>query len=198
MKHSILAVVSLLPLSVVGWLSVGLSGQAVIDLHGTARAGKGPAPDTVVWLDAPGAPARPQTSRVVVHQRNMTFSPRVLVVRVGTTIDFPNDDRTFHNIFSFHNGKIFDLGMYPVGTERRVLFDGPGLSRLFCNIHPNMAAYVMAVDSPYFALSDASGAFTIAGVPAGSHRYHAWRPGAIEEFTGTWNPAQGALAIEWP
>ena len=63
-------------------------------------------------------------------------------MRVGTTVDFPNNDRVFHNVFSFRDGKRFDLGMYPIGTLRRVTFDKPGLSRLFCNIHPNMAAYV--------------------------------------------------------
>jgi hypothetical protein len=81
---------------------------------------------------------------------------------------------------------------------RRVAFDRPGLSRVFCNIHPNMAAYVMTVDSPYFARSDEAGALTIAGVPVGSYTYHAWRPGAVKELTGTWASVDGTLAITWP
>ena len=113
----------------------------------------------------------------MLDQRNLTFSPHVLAVRVGTTVEFPNRDRVFHNVFSFHDGKRFDLGMYPVGTVRHVTFGKPGLSRIFCNIHPNMAAYVMAVDSGYFAVSDASGRFVIAAVPPGTYTYHAWRPG---------------------
>jgi len=173
-----------------------LSGQSAIDLHGTARAGGGPAPDTVVWLDAPNAPARSQ-GRVVLDQRNLSFSPHVLVVRTGTTVDFPNDDRVFHNVFSFHDGKAFDLGLYPVGTMRPIKFDRPGLSRIFCNIHPNMAAYVMTVDSPYFARADESGAFTIADVPAGTYKYHAWRSGAAMELAGTWTATDGSLAISW-
>ena len=96
----------------------------------------------------------------MLDQRNLSFSPHVLVVRVGTTVDFPNNDRVFHNVFSFRDGKRFDLGMYPVGTMQQVTFDQPGLSRIFCNIHPNMAAYVLTVDSPYFARADESGAFT--------------------------------------
>jgi plastocyanin len=173
-------------------------GQSVSDLHGTARAARGSARDTVVWLDAPSAASAPRAdgSRVVLDQRNLTFIPHVLVVRVGTTVDFPNNDRVFHNVFSFRDGKRFDLGMYPVGTMRRVLFDQPGLSRIFCNIHPNMAAYVLTVGSPYFARADETGA--IAGVPAGSYTYHAWRPGAAAELSGTWTSTSGPLQIVWP
>ena len=98
-------------------VAVSSSQQSVVDVHGTARAGERPARDTVVWLEAPNAPARPQTGRVVLDQRNLSFSPHVLVVRVGTTVDFPNNDRVFHNVFSFRDGKRFDLGMYPVGHD---------------------------------------------------------------------------------
>jgi hypothetical protein len=101
-------------------------------------------------------------------------------------------------VFSFRDGKVFDLGMYPIGALKHVRFDRPGLSRIFCNIHPGMAAYVMAVDSPYFAVSDQSGAFTIAAVPSGSYRYHAWRPGAAQ-LTGTWSSTSAApLSVTWP
>jgi plastocyanin len=166
-----------------GSVTAGAFGQSVADLHGTARAGDRPAKDTVVWLEAPTAPARAVTP-VVLDQRNLNFSPHVLVVRVGTTVDFPNNDRVFHNVFSFRDGKRFDLGMYPVGAMLKVTFDQPGLSRIFCNIHPNMAAYVLAVDSAYFAVSDSRGQFAMAGVPSGSFTYHAWRPGG-DTTTGT-------------
>jgi plastocyanin len=187
----------LLALSIAGAVPANLSGQAATDLHGTARAGDRLATDTVVWLEAPTAPSPPQ-GRVVLDQRNLSFSPGILVVRVGTMVDFPNDDRVFHNVFSFHDGKKFDLGLYPVGTTRRVKFDAPGVSRIFCNIHTAMAAYVMVVDSPFFARADESGAFTIAGVPAGTYTYHAWRPGAAAELDGTWSSASGPLNITWP
>ena len=188
----------LVALSLMGIVIVDTSGQSVADLHGLARAGERPAPDTVVWLDAPNAPERPQTGRVVLDQRNLSFSPRVLVVRVGTKVDFPNNDRVFHNVFSFRDGKRFDLGLYPVGALRQVVFDRPGLSRIFCNIHPNMAAYVVVVESPYFARADESGAFTIADVPAGTYNYHAWRPGATTELTGMWASTTGSMTIAWP
>lgn len=189
---------SLLWLPVMALFVASASGQSGFDLHGQANAGARPAPDTVVWLDAPDTPARPTTARVILDQRNLNFSPHVLAVRTGTTVDFPNNDRVFHNVFSFHDGKIFDLGMYPVGALKRVTFDKPGLSRIFCNIHPGMAAYVIAVDSPYFGRADQSGAFTIADVPAGTYTYHAWRPGAAGALTGTWNSIAESMIITWP
>jgi plastocyanin len=189
---------SLLVFSLIWPVTMARAGQATVDLHGTAKAGERPAPDTVVWLDAPDAPPPATPPRAVLDQRNLAFSPRVLVVRAGTLIDFPNNDRVFHNVFSFRDGKRFDLGLYPVGSHKTVLFDRAGLSRIFCNIHPNMAAYIMTVDSPYFARSNESGAFTIPNVPAGTHKYHAWRPGTAAELTGTWNSSRGTLTIAWP
>jgi plastocyanin len=168
------------------------------DLHGSARAGRGPAVNAIVWLEAPDAPQELQSGRVVLDQRNLMFSPHVLAVRVGTVVDFPNNDRVFHNVFSFRDGKRFDLGTYPVGAVRRVVFDRPGLSRIFCNIHPQMAAYVMAVDSPYFATSDQSGAFTIHGVRSGTYRYQAWKPGSVT-LTGSFAAdTSRTLDIAWP
>ena len=180
-------------------LTVGAAGPEAPDVHGTARAGGHPSADVVVWLDAPNAPAGLQRGKVVLDQRNITFTPHVLAVRVGTLVDFPNDDRVLHNVFSFRDGKVFDLGLYPVGTRKQVKFDKPGLSRIFCNIHPNMAAYVMAVDSPYFAVSVDDGTFTIESVPAGTYTYHAWRAGDTTLATGTFtNGPDTRLVVEWP
>jgi plastocyanin len=181
----------------IGPMLAEVSGQTT-DLRGTTRAAGRPSSDTVVWLDAPDARPPATPPRALLDQRNLSFSPKVLVVRAGTLVDFPNNDRVFHNVFSFRDGKRFDLGLYPVGARRRVAFDRPGLSRVFCNIHPNMAAYVVTVDSPYFARSDDAGAFTIAGVPVGTYTYHAWRPGTVEELTGTWASPDGPLSIAWP
>ena len=127
------------------------------DLRGTVKVGDRPEADAVVWLDAPNDPGPPLEKPIVLDQRNLAFFPHVLAVRVGTTVDLPNSDRVFHNVFSFHDGKRFDLGLYPVGTAKVVTFDKPGLSRIFCNIHPTMAAYVLVVDSGYLAVSDAPG-----------------------------------------
>ena len=178
-------------------LAAAVRGLAPSDLVGSARVGERPEPNAVVWLESAAAPAR-ETRKVVLDQRNMSFSPHVLAVRAGTTVEFPNRDRVFHNVFSFHDGKRFDLGMYPVGTSRDVTFGTPGLSRIFCNIHPNMAAYVMAVDSWYFAASDASGRFLIAGVPPGTYVYHAWHPGGAT-LTGSASVDDDTpLEVRWP
>jgi plastocyanin len=171
---------------------------AAAELSGNAQANGKPVQYAIVWLDAPGAPAFVQTKKVVLDQRNMDFNPRVLSIRVGTRVDFPNSDKVFHNVFSFRNGKKFNLGMYPAGTSRPIIFDQSGLSRIFCNIHPHMAAYVMAVDTPYFAMSDESGAFTISGVPAGSYTYHAWRPGGQTLTASVTVDSSHALEVRWP
>jgi plastocyanin len=179
-----------------------LCGGAGLDasagIRGTSQVHGRPTADVVVWLEAPRGRAA-AAARVTLDQRNLQFKPHVLAVQVGTIVDFPNNDRVFHNVFSFRDGKVFDLGMYPVGAMHHVTFDKPGLSRIFCNIHPAMAAYVMAVDSPYFAVSDDLGAFAIASVEPGTYRFHAWRPGATE-ITGTLvaGEVSGALAIAWP
>ncbi|MBI3910483.1 MAG: methylamine utilization protein [Armatimonadetes bacterium] len=168
------------------------------DVHGQALVGDKPTPDAVIWLDAPTAPKVAPRQRVVLDQRNLTFYPHVLAVSVGTTVDFPNSDRVFHNVFSFHDGRRFDLGLYPVGTSRKVKFDRPGLSKIFCNIHPNMAAYVMVVDTPYFAVSGRKGDFTLPSVPAGTYTYHAWRPGGAT-LSGSIVIQPGVpVEVRWP
>jgi plastocyanin len=167
------------------------------EMHGMARAGTRPIVDAVVWLDAPGASTADDAPRPLLDQRNLEFWPHVLAVRVGTTVKFPNNDRVFHNVFSFHDGKKFDLGVYPIGAVKYVTFDRAGVSRLFCNIHPNMAAYVVSVDSPYFAVSDAAGRFTLRA-PAGRYTYHAWRAGS-QPVEGTVSiDGQASLNVQWP
>jgi plastocyanin len=165
-------------------------------LNGRAIAGGKPMADVVIWLDAPSAP-RPRERRFVVHQRNMQFEPRVLAAPVGSTVDLPNNDRVFHNVFSFTNGKPFDLGLYPTGASKRITLDRAAVNRLYCNIHPHMGAYIVAVDSPYYATSDRSGSFSIADVPAGRYTYHAWRSGA-ETLSATVVVGDGQpLEISW-
>jgi plastocyanin len=179
-------------------LATGATTGATADLIGTVAVGEQPRHEAVVWLDAHNAP-QTGTRKVILSQRNLTFDPHVVAVRSGTTIDLPNEDRVFHNVFSFHDGKSFDLGLYPVGTSKHLTFDQPGLSRIFCNIHPGMAAYVLSVDTPFFAVSDAQGRFVIPAVPPGAYTYHAWRAGA-ETLTGSVTVGGGdtRLDVRWP
>jgi plastocyanin len=171
---------------------------APTDLRGVVQAGGRSVENAVVWLEAPERPSPIQARKIVLDQRNLAFSPHVLVVRVGTVVEFPNNDRVFHNVFSFRDGKRFDLGMYPVGAVRSVTFNRPGLSRIFCNIHPHMAAYVWAVDTPYFAVTDEAGAFTIPSLPLGTYTYHAWRPGGTLLTGSTVFHEEAPLQIRWP
>jgi plastocyanin len=107
-------------------------------------------------------------------QRHKTFEPHVLIVPVGTRVEFPNKDPFFHNIFSLFDGKRFDLGLYEAGTTRTVLFDRAGVSFLFCNIHAEMSAVVLSVDTPYFGLSDRTGNIQIRNVPNGRYQMNVW------------------------
>jgi len=116
-----------------------------------------------------------------ITQQNKSFTPHVLAVQVGTVVLFPNKDRFLHNIFSLHDGRQFDLGFYEAGSAKSVRFDRPGVSYLFCNIHPEMAAAVIAVDTPYFATSDASGKILIQGVAEGKYVLHVWSDRSLPE-----------------
>ena len=102
-------------------------------------------------------------------QENKTFEPKLLVVPLGSRVDFPNLDPWFHNVFSLYQGKRFDLGLYQAGAEREVVFDRPGASFLFCNIHPQMKASLLVTPNRCFARADSQGRFTIRDVPPGRY-----------------------------
>ena len=179
------------------FVAAAAAPAAVGPLRGVASVDGRAQANVVVWLEDGPAGTRPDPQQPVMDQRNLQFFPQVLAVRVGTTVRFPNDDRVFHNVFSFKDGKQFDLGLYPVGAVKYVRFDQPGVSRLFCNIHPKMAAYIVAVDSSFFATTDERGAFHI-DAPHGTYTYYAWRAGG-EVLTGTVTVGSGAaLGITWP
>jgi len=125
----------------------------------------------VVWLEPLGAkPLFARTARARMVQKDKTFSPHVLAIPVGATVEFPNFDPIFHNAFSNYDGKIFDLGLYPPGTSKNVVFSRPGIVRVFCNIHATMSAVIAVLDTPYFAVTKQNGDFQMAGVPAGDYR----------------------------
>ena len=169
-----------------------------IQVSGSAAVAGRPQANVAVWLEAPAGRESQARRKIVLDQRNLQFAPRILVVQTGTTVELPNNDRVFHNVFSFRDGKRFDLGLYPIGSVKQVLFDKPGISRLFCNIHPQMGAFVIAVDSPWFAVSDTSGRFTLPDVPVGTYTSHAWRAGG-SALTGSLTVEPGSrLEIEWP
>ena len=143
--------------------------------------------NVVLWL-APQAgavpavwPAADPPRRPRLVQKNKRFNPHVLVVPVGSVVEFPNEDQFFHNVFSLFDGKRFDLGLYEAGTTRDVHFDKPGISYIFCNIHAEMSAVVIALNTPYYGISDAQGQVVIPHVPAGRYALHIWYEAALPE-----------------
>ncbi len=128
----------------------------------------------VVWLEpvAGTVPAAAKNRHARMVQKDKTFTPHVLAVLVGTTVDFPNFDPIFHNAFSNYNGQLFDVGLYAPGTSRGIRFGRPGIVRVFCNIHATMSAIIAVLDTPWFTVSDKSGAYTIPDVPPGDYTIH--------------------------
>lgn len=114
-------------------------------------------------------------------QRNKTFEPHVLIVPVGTVVEFPNKDPFFHNIFSLYDGRRFDLGLYESGSKRTVTFDRPGVSYLFCNIHAEMSAVIIAVETTYFGLTDRLGHVAISNIPDGRYQVNVWYERSLPE-----------------
>jgi len=134
--------------------------------------------DVVLTLDGvpDGTPPPAGNPGPRIAQVNQSFQPRVLVVTVGTAVTFPNRDPIFHNVFSYSKAKRFDLGKYGQGKSATVVFDRPGLVKVFCDIHSNMAAYVLVTESRWVVQPDADGRFTLGDVPPGSYTLHLWHP----------------------
>jgi len=139
------------------------------------------ASNTVIWLTPLGAasvePLR-QTEIPRLEQRDKSFHPSLVVVPVGGKVEFPNHDPFFHNVFSLYEGKRFDLGLYESGTTRFVQFDRPGISYIFCNIHAEMSAVVIALTTPYFGVSGSNGEITVRNVPPGRYQMEVFHAAA--------------------
>jgi plastocyanin len=120
-------------------------------------------------------------TRVTLDQRNETFVPHLLAMTAGTIVDFPNHDRTYHNVFSLSRAKRFDLGRYAAGTSKSVRFDRPGVVRVFCDIHSHMNAFVLVFGHRFFAVTDDEDRFELRDVPPGSYTLSAWFEGAVRD-----------------
>ena len=162
----------------------------VMGAEGAGKTKQGTIPGTVVWLtpitltgpanEAPAATPSPSASVAAnprLVQKNKSFEPHILVVPAGSMVEFPNRDPFFHNVFSLFEGKRFDLGLYEAGTSRMVRFDRPGISYIFCNIHPEMSAVVITIATPLYAISNRDGQLSLAGVPFGRYMLHIWSEG---------------------
>ncbi|MFQ5662640.1 MAG: methylamine utilization protein [Terriglobia bacterium] len=181
-------------------LGVGLlAGQAALagTIEGRVRRAD-PAADLSNFVisveDIEGSfPAPPEPA--VMDQKDLRFLPHVLVIQVGTQVEFPNSDPVAHNVFSISDAKRFNLGLYQRGTVRRVKFDQPGIVELLCNVHLEMSAYIVVVKNPYFARTGADGRFRIAGVPPGRHRLRGWHERLAAHEQEIEVPAKGTVKV---
>jgi len=128
--------------------------------------------DAVVYVD--GVKTKPKPARATVTMKGKAFQPRVVAVAVGGTVDFPNQDPIFHNVFSVSGENRFDLDLYKRPKTGSWTFQHPGIVRVYCNIHPQMSAVVVVRDSSYFAKANADGSFVIEDLPAGKYTLKAW------------------------
>lgn len=132
-----------------------------------------------------------EPGRAVMDQRNERFVPHVLAVMVGTVVDFPNSDLTYHNVFSLSRAKRFDLGRYAAGKSKGVRMDRPGVVRVFCDIHSHMSAFVLVFSHPYYAKAEVDGRYRIDNVPPGTYTVSAWHEGETRETKTVTIPPQG-------
>lgn len=162
------------------------STDAELRLHiRSSLPGQNRAVPAVLWLEPQGGtPALPFVAqgRYTLLQKNRTFIPHLLVIPVGSAVQFPNADPFFHNVFSLFEGKRFDLGLYEAGSSRSVTFSRPGVSYIFCNIHPEMSAVVLALTTPLYAIADAKNSFDLPNIPVGDYRLHVWIEGVPQSF----------------
>jgi len=151
-------------------------------IKGTITIGGKPAVGAVVSIEglpkdlvkAQGALVKPQ--KKIMDQQNLKFSPTVLAVKVGDTVEFPNHDKVWHNVYSKGGANDFDLGLYAPSNSRSKKFENVGISRILCNAHPDMEAFVVVKDHPFFSTSDSRGNYEIKNVPLGRLRVEIWYP----------------------
>jgi plastocyanin len=160
---------------------VTVSARVALAGTGSRKSRARESNNVVFWLTPTGATPTVAPGHPQLVQRNKTFEPHLLVVPVGSVVSFPNRDPFFHNVFSLFEGKRFDLGLYEAGSSRNVIFDKPGISYIFCDIHAQMSAVIIALPTPYFAVSDSQGQIVIPRVPAGRYTLHVWYEAALPE-----------------
>jgi plastocyanin len=171
----------------------------VADLGGPPAHDRSDRVKSVVYLESAPRGAFEQTEggRAVMDQRNETFVPHVLAITTGTSVDFPNSDRIYHNVFSLSKTARFDLGRYAVGHSKSVRFDRPGIVRVFCDIHSHMNAFVLVFSHPFFAVTDGEGRYRIDNVPAGAYGVIAWNEGVSSEPRPATVPDGGTAELDF-
>lgn len=153
----------------------------------------------VVYLEtAPGGAFEDRDpARARMDQRNETFLPNLLAITVGTVVDFPNNDRTYHNVFSLSRTRRFDLGRYAQGRSKSVRFDRPGIVRVFCDIHSHMSAFIVVFNHRFFATTDSEGRYRIDGIPPGTYTVVAWHDGSNRDTRIVTIPESGNVELDF-
>jgi plastocyanin len=151
-----------------------------------------------VVVSLKGAPFRgPLTvSHETMTQQGELFTPRVLTITRGSSVDFPNADPVFHNVFSLSSAASFDLGRYPMGKSRSTTFTKPGLVKVYCHIHSQMTASILVLDHPYFTTPSVDGTFTLRNVPAGTYKVAGWHERVGERTVEVTVEPGGRTAVE--
>ena len=149
--------------------------------------------NVVLYLQRASVPDDYSPPRASVAQRDEQFAPHITPVYRGAVVDFPNDDDVFHNVFSLSSAKTFDLGRYPKGTSRSIVFDKSGPVQVFCHIHSDMSAVVLVLDNPWFAIPSDAGRYVIEGVPPGDYTVVGWHE-RIKPVTGKVRVVAGETA----
>ena len=154
--------------------------------------------DAVIWIEQVPAGADPAASGPVprLAQKDQSFVPRVLPVAIGTPVDFPNMDAIYHNVFSLSPVRRFDLGKYPRGQSRRVVFGKPGLVNVYCEIHSDMEGFIVVLPNHVFTQPDDSGSFRLPPLPAGRYVLHMWHPDRPEVKREVTVPASGTVTVD--
>jgi len=149
-----------------------LGGGAEAPAH---QPGSSPA-EVVIFIEGVSGTRSPRSDNQKLHQVSRSFQPRVIGITVGETVEFPNMDLVFHNVFSYSKTKRFDLGHYGKGKSKSVTFDKPGLVKVFCDIHSTMSAFIYVADTPYITQPGKDGSYSIKDVPEGTYTVRVWHP----------------------
>jgi plastocyanin len=153
--------------------------------------------NVIVYLKDPPRRGEPAPMRATIMQKDEAFEPHVVAVTRGSTIDFPNTDPFFHNVFSLSRGATFDLGRYPRGESKSRRFPNAGLVKVYCHIHSHMTAAIMVFDHAYFRIPSPDGSFTLEDVPAGSYQISAWHERIGESVNTTKVEAGRTARVEF-
>ncbi|KAA3612066.1 MAG: hypothetical protein DWQ05_18875 [Calditrichaeota bacterium] len=161
--------------------------------HGKSRElpmhGIGNTTQAVVYITGkfPDSTFSTPDTQPIMDQRDEQFIPYILPVLAGTTVNFPNNDRVYHNIFSFSKAKTFDLGKYPTKTSKKVKFDQTGVVKVYCEIHAHMNAFILVLPNPYYSVVNQDGKFSIPDVPAGTYQ--------LKIFTGRGTESEKKIIV---